>query len=144
MSQRIKGQEVECIIVQNNIPVANTTDIRSFELALKLDILTEGYLGETSDRKDSIFRGVAGKLELHVENTEFLRLFLSIADKAQRRVADFKINLKATLNFPNGERPIILIEDVEFGELPLNFASRSDFGAITLTFETGNNISVIG
>jgi hypothetical protein len=58
-----------------------------------------------------------------------------IVDKARRRTPGTKINVKATLNFPNGERPRVVIPDVEFGELPLNFGSRSDYGAVTLDFE---------
>lgn len=138
MAQRIKGQEVEAILVVNGAPQLSTTDIKSFELTLQLEILSEGYLGETTDRKDSVFKGIAGSLELHVENQEFLRLFQAIVDKARRRTPGTRINLKATLNFPNGDRPRVLIPDVEFGELPLNFGSRTDYGAITLSFEASS------
>lgn len=138
MAQRIKGQEVEAILVVNGAPQLTTTDIKSFELTLQLEILSEGYLGETTDRKDSVFKGIAGSLELHVENQEFLKLFQTIVDKARRRTPGTRINLKATLNFPNGDRPRVLIPDVEFGELPLNFGSRTDYGAITLSFEASN------
>ncbi len=144
MSQRIKGLEVECVIVVDNVPESNTTAIKSFEITLKQDILTEEYLGEKSTRKDAIFKGLDGKMELHAENGEFLKLFKKITDKSTRRVPGIKINIKATLNFPNGERPIILIQDVEFGDLPLAFGSRADYGTIALTFETGQNVAVIG
>jgi hypothetical protein len=135
MSQRIKGQEVEVMLVVDSAPQDTITDVRSFELAFQTEILREGYLGETTDRRDSIFKGVRGRMELHIENADIFKLFTSIIDKARRRTPGTKINVKATLNFPNGERPRVVIPDVEFGELPLNFGSRSDYGAVTLDFE---------
>jgi len=135
MAQRIKGQEVEVLLVVNGEPQAALFDIRSFELAFQNEILTEGYLGETTDRRDSIFKGVSGRFEAHVENEAFLQFFTTLVDKARRRAPGTQINIQATLNFPNGQRPRIFIPDAEFGELPLNFGSRSDYGSVTVTFE---------
>lgn len=135
MAQRIKGQEVEVLLVVNGEPQGALFDIKSFELAFQQEILTEGYIGETTDRRDSIFKGVSGRFEAHVENESFLQFFTALIDKARRRVPGTQINIKVTLNFPNGDRPRILIPDAEFGELPLNFGGRSDYGAVSITFE---------
>lgn len=135
MAQRIKGQEVEIIIVSNGTPLTNITDIRSFELSFQNEILKEGYLGETTDRRDSVFRGISARMSLHIENQDILALFQQIVDKSRRRVPGLQINIKVTLNFPNGQRPRVMIPDVEFGELPLNFGSRSDYGEVSLSME---------
>lgn len=135
MAQRIKGQEVELLLSVNNVPLTSTTDIRSFEVTFQQEIMSEGYLGETTNRKDAIFNGISGSMELHIENRDFFNLFTAIVDKARRRTPGTRINLKATLNFPNGDRPRLFVPDLEFGELPLNFGSRSDYGTINLTFE---------
>lgn len=135
MSQRIKGQEVEVIMVVNGLPKDTITTIRSFEFAFQTEVLKEGYLGETTDRRDSIFRGVRGRMELHIENSDIFTLLTDIVDKARRRTPGTRINVKASLNFPNGQRSRLLIPDVEFGEIPFNFGSRSDYGAVTLEFE---------
>lgn len=135
MAQRIKGQEVEVILVSNGTPLTNITTIRSFEFTFQTEVLKEGYLGETTDRRDSIFRGIMARLELHVENQDVFQLFAAIVDKARRRVPGAQINIKATLNFPNGQRPRVLIPDCEFGPLPFKFGSRSDYGTVSLDVE---------
>jgi len=100
-----------------------------------MDILREGYLGETTQRRDDIFNGVSGKMELHFENQDIFNLFATIVNRARRRQPGAQINVKATLNFPNGDRPRVLISNLFFGEIPVSFASRSDYGQNTLTFE---------
>jgi hypothetical protein len=135
MAQRIKGQEVEMIFVIDGEPVDNTTDIRSMEIAAQMEILREGYLGETTDRRDDIYRGVRGRAELHFENPEVITLFRAIIDRARRREPGTRIAMKATLNFPSGERALITIPQVFFGELPIAFGSRSDYGMVSLDFE---------
>ncbi len=109
--------------------------LRSFEVAAKLEIKEEGYLGEKTNRYDEIFNGVRGRLELHFENQDVFSLMTSIIDRAKRRTPGVQINVKATLNFPNGERPRILISNASFGELPFNFPSRGDYGTAGLEFQ---------
>lgn len=132
---RIKGQEVEIIIVSGSTPLETITDVKSFEMAAQLEILREGYLGETTDRRDEIYRGVRGRLELNFENDDILALMRQVVDRARRREAGLKINIKATLVFGNGDRPRVTIPNVFFGEIPMSFASRGDYGSITLDFE---------
>lgn len=140
--QRIKGQEVEVLIVANGTVQDTITDVRSFEIGLKLDVLQEGYLGEKTDRYDEIFRGVRGRMELHFENSDIFDLFKTIVDRAKRRTPGAQINIKASFAFPNGERPRVILKDVFFGEIPMSFGSRSDYGAVTLDFQ-GSDYSVL-
>lgn len=132
MAQRIKGQETEVILLVDGVPQNTITDVRSFEMALQLATTDEGYLGETTNRKDSIFNGARARMELHIENDDVFDLMTAITDKARRRTPGTRINVKTTLNFPNGDRKRIVIPDVEFGEIPLNFASRADYGTVSL------------
>lgn len=138
MAQRIKGQEVEVLVVVDGAPKTNMTSVRSFEVTLNTEIMSEGYLGETTERKDSVYKGVSGKIELHFDNQEVMKVYQAIVDKARRRTPGTKINIKATLNFPGGQRPRILVSDVEFGALPLGFSSRSDYGTASLDFEASD------
>lgn len=135
MAQRIKGQETEVIMIVNGVAQSTITDVRSFELTFQLAISSEGYLGETTNRKDSIFNGCQGSIELHFENDDVLDLFKSIVDKARRRTPGTRINIKTTLNFPNGDRRRIILSEAEFGDLRMAFGSRSDFGTISMPFE---------
>ncbi len=72
MAQRIKGQDVNLTLTVNGALKKSVTDIKSLELTSQLSILTEGYLGETSNRRDSIFNGVKGKIEFHLEDPAIL------------------------------------------------------------------------
>lgn len=134
-STRIKGQDVEVRLIVGSELQETITDVRSFEVTVQTEILREGYLGETSDRRDDVYRGIAGRMELHFENDDILTMMRSIIDRARRRTPGTQINIQATLNFPNGDTPVVQIPDVFFGPIPLNFGSRADFGAITLEFE---------
>jgi hypothetical protein len=134
-NQRIKGQETELIYILNGEPKANITNIRSFEAAIQTEILKEGYLNEKTDRRDEIFRGCRGKTELHFENGEIFKLIKEIVDRAQRQKPGSMINFKATMNFPSGERIRHIFKNVFFGEIPIGFPSRADYGTINLEWE---------
>lgn len=143
MSQRIKGQEVEVLVVVNGVPQENTTDVRNFEFEFMTEILKEGYLGETTDRYDSIFRGIRGKFEFHFENNQIFQIIQSIVAKARRRLPGTRINIKATLQFPNGQRVRVIIPNVEFGALPINFGGRAEYGSLNTEFNA-SEAQVIG
>lgn len=136
--QRIKGQEVSLMLIVGGEVQSTITDFRHFEVEFQTEIQKEGYLGETTDRRDEIFHGVRGKMELHYENQDVLKLTQAIIDRAQRRQPGLQINLRATLNFPNGQNPKVSIPNIYFGPQPYNFASRSDYGTLALDFEAAS------
>jgi len=135
MAQRIKGQEVVVVMVVAGQPQVELTAIKSFEMKYELEIKKEGYLGETSDRRDSLFNGITGSMEVHLETKAIFTTIAAIVDKARRRTPGTIINIKATLNFPNGDRVRVIIPNCEFGEIPINFGSRTDYGTTTFSFE---------
>lgn len=141
-SQRIKGQEVEVLLVVDGTVQDTVTDVRSFEIAAKLEQKEEAYLGEKTNRYDEIFNGVRGRMELHFENKDVFGLMTSIIDRAKRRTPGTQINIKATLNFPSGDRTRVLIADAFFGEIPVGFGSRSDYGTVSLDFQA-SDLSVL-
>lgn len=121
-------------MVVNGVAQATTTDVRNFDFTFQTELLKEGYLGETSDRYDTIYRGIKGKLELHFENEDVFNIISAIIDKAQRRLPGTQINVKATLNYPNGQRLRVIIPNVEFGEIPVGFSGREAYGQVSLDF----------
>jgi len=135
---RIRGQEIELLLIIDGSVVENLTNFRSFEVAPKLELQEEGYLGQATNQYDEIFNGVRGRAELHIEDETIFEVWDSIIARAKRRQPGTQINIKATLNFPNGDRPRILITDAYFGETPLNFASRSDYGTVGLEFSASD------
>lgn len=132
--QRIKGQEVEVLLVVDGKIQSQMTDVRSFEVAPKTEIKEEGYLGEKTNRYDEIYNGVRGRMELHFENQSVFDFWFAIIDRAKRRTPGVKVNIKSTLRFPNGQKPRVILQDVFFGEMPMNFAGRGDYGTLGLDF----------
>ena len=141
-SQRLKGQEVEVLLVVDGKVQETTTDVRSFEVAAKTELKEEGYLGEKTNRYDDIFNGVRGSIEFHYENKDVFNVMKAIIDRSKRRTPGSQVNIKATLNFPGGDRPKILISDAFFGEIPFSFGSRSDYGTMRLEF-SASDVSVL-
>jgi hypothetical protein len=139
---RAKGQEVEVLIVVNGQVKDTITDVRSFEMEAQLEVLKEGYLGETTDRRDDIYRGVKGKISLHFENSDVLSLMRDLIDRARRRTPGVAVNIKASINFPGGQRTRVMLPNVFFGPIPMNFGGRADYGTIDLDFE-GEDFKVI-
>ena len=137
-NNRIKGQSVEIQIVSGGVIQENLNDIQDFTINIQTELLNEGYLGETTNRKDEIFNGVSGSMSLHFEGQSILFFAKSIVDRATRQTPGLEINIKATLNFPDGTTPTVVIQDAFFGEIPLSFASRSDYGQVSLSFEASN------
>lgn len=141
--QRIKGQETEVLLVVGGVVQETITDIRNFEMTYQFEIKKEGYLGESTDRRDEVFMGIAARAEYHFENQDIFNLIQSVQDRAQRRVPGVKINVKTTLNFPNGDRPRVLIPNVFFGNLPMNFPGRTEYGSVTLEMEAASAKTIL-
>lgn len=134
MGDRIKGQEVEIILLVDSVQVLSLTNIKSFEMAYQLEILDEGYLGQTTNQKDMIFNGIRGSLEAHFETAKVFNLFNALVNRARRRTPGTVINIKSTLNFPNGDRPRVVIPSAAFGEAPIKFGGRNEYGVINLDY----------
>jgi hypothetical protein len=134
MAARIRGQEVTVTIVANGQPLTTMNDVKSFEVSLEFDRQEESYLGETAPRFDELAKGFKGSMELHLENQDFIGFMQTILDRANRRNTNIKINIQATLAFPNGDRPKFFGNDCFFGALPLSFGGREQYGSLKLDF----------
>lgn len=133
--QRLKGQETSLRLIVDNNLLDTITDVRSFEMSIQLEVLKEGYLGETTMRRDDVFNGVTGKAELHFENKDIFTLFQTIVDRARRRQPGTKIAAKSSVRFPNGQVKVINIPDIFFGEIPVGFPGRAEYATVSLNFE---------
>jgi hypothetical protein len=138
MAQRIKGQEVRVTVTgpAGNEESIGSGGIASFEIEFKTEILSEGYLGETTERKDDIFKGVGGRMTLHLDRQSYFSFVQRVTDRSQRRTASSaRFNVLASLQFPNGQRPRVLLEDVFFGPLPVNVGGRDEYVEASIEFE---------
>lgn len=136
--QRIAGQDTEVTVVVAGTPITTIRAFKSFDITWKMTIKSEEYIGETSPRKDDFFEGLSGKIELDMEDTDVLTLIQTIQTRAQNRAISTKIGIKSTLQFPDGDRAIINVPDAFFGDIPVSFGSRTDYGKVTLSWEASN------
>jgi len=126
-AQRIKGQEVSLLIVQDSVLQETLTDIQNFNMELEFEVKSQGYLGEKTNRKDYIFNGCKFDFEIHVHTQDVFTFIQAIHDKAQRLTPDVQFNITGIFSFPNGDEPELLLTDCAWGALPMNIGSRGDY-----------------
>ncbi len=133
---RVRGAEVQVRLTRNNALEKTLTAVKSFTFEAMLEIKQEGYLGETNDRFDDIYKGCSGNLVFHPESQDAWTLVAFVRDRAARRSAqsDHRINIKFVANLPDGTRPSITIPDVKFSNIPMNSPARDQYVEMTLTF----------
>lgn len=127
MSQRLKGQEVTVIITRDGNLESELTDILSFNITLKSEVLSQGFLGEKFDRYDDIYKGCDFDLEMHTHSQDWIPFCKALLDRQQRKVPNLVFNIVATLNYPSGETPTVTLPDVKFGPVPINIGGRADY-----------------
>lgn len=136
MAQRIKGQETVISFTNPQGDQEGLEDVLNFEAELDIEILQEGYLGETADRYDDIYHGVSGRVDLHLENTDYFRFTERVQDRAERRTAAGGVfTATSSFAFPNGQRARLTFEDIFFGALPLRAPSREEYVTVTVSWK---------
>ena len=134
-SYRVRGQEVSVQVVQNGKIVAELTDVKSFDVEFEMDVMKEGYLGEFTDRRDDMFKGISGKIEFHIENNAPFDFINVIVQRSQSRVKGTQFNVQSTINLPNGQVKRLLVNDIFFSNVPVNVSGRSDYVTYSLPYE---------
>ena len=136
MAQRLKGQEVTLSFQGPTGREDGLEVVKDFEADLQLEILREGYLGETADRRDDLYKGVTGRATLHLESGAYFRFTQRVQDRAERRSpAAGKFHATASFQFPNGDRARLTFEDIFFDALPIRAPSRADYVEVTIAWE---------
>lgn len=133
-SQRLRGAETSILIVRDGQLEDTLTDVRSFNFEFELEIQSMGYLGEKTERKDEIMKGVKGDLELHLHSQQWFAFVNAILARSARETPDVVFNITSVLSFPNGQTPSVTLADVKFGAIPHSTASRDDYVSTKLDF----------
>lgn len=131
-SQRIKGQEVQLLLVRGGALEDTLTDCQDFEFEPKLEVKEQGYLGEKSNRHDEIFNGVKFTGTLHLHSQLWFTYSMAIVAKAKRQTPDVTFNISCVFSFPNGDTPAVLLSDVHFGAQPHGIRSRGDYVSVKI------------
>lgn len=126
---RIRGQEVSIRITRANRIETTLTAIKDFTVQWDFASSEEGYLGETTMRKDMIFNGMSGSMTIDAEGQEMLLFIEFLKQKAQRKIDinENQVNATARFTFPNGQTPRLLIRDMEFDGVPFAAGSRDAY-----------------
>lgn len=124
---RLIGQSVTAIVT--SMPGGFETglkDVSSCELQMDMETMSEGFLGQNTERKDAVFTGVSGNIEFQSGSAAVMSLIERIKTKQQARTAGGVVfNIIGTFRFDDGTRRVI-IPDVVFGALPITVSSRKD------------------
>lgn len=142
-SQRLIGQNTSIIIIQDSAPIQEISCIKSFSFTYELELKSEGYLGETSERKDSVFKGVKMDMELHTNNHRILSLVKTAVDKAKRRTPGIRINMKCSMTWPNGDVARVTFPDVEFGPFPFSIGGRAEYVSVKVEGACSDALAVL-
>lgn len=131
-------------LARGNVVEGTITAIKDFSFQYDFATIDEGYLGETSMRKDDIFNGISGSLTIDLEGQEALEFLEFIKQRAQRRISvnDSRVNATTRLTFPNGQTPRVLVRDMKFDAAPVNAPSRDAYVNTTLSYKAEDAIVI--
>lgn len=133
-NQRLKGQEIEVSVLVDGAAQV-FTDINGFEMQSVTETKEEGYLNEKTNRYDEFFKGYSGNFKMHNSSGELFKFMAIIKDRAQRRTPFVKINIKATLNFPSGDKARVILSDAFFDEQGIAVSGRDAYAESTINFK---------
>lgn len=130
---RIRGQEITISILVDGVLQTRIDSIQSCDLEFEMNLMQEGYLGETFDRVDSVYNVISIKLSGHMNSQAYLELCDAIVARAQNRAgAAIQFDIVGSFRFANGDFPSIAIPDVHFDTMPLQIGGRGEHVTFSL------------
>jgi hypothetical protein len=138
MAQRVKGQETELTLSIDGVDQESMALVKDMELEFEIDNPEQGYLGETANRVDAVFKGVSGSANLHFESAGPFDVLRRILDKASRQTPDTLFTFLTTIRFSDGTTRRITLPDVSFGNVTLKTSGREDYSEISLSWKCTN------
>lgn len=127
-AKRVKGQETEFRIVVDGIVQDIFRATSTWSFTDQLEVLDEGYIGETTNRKDSVYNGTDFSLEAHFEDAGEMDLRTALIARARREGgAVVRVDIGDTLLYPNGTTRTVTLLDCEFGNIEISAGSRSEY-----------------
>lgn len=139
---RIRGEQVQFRMTKGQALIRTMTAVKSLTLTAQIETTSRGYLNETTERKDEIYKGVTLDVAFDVESPDAFDLIRTIVDRAKNRTfsGDVQISCTAVFTFPGGIRRRITIPDVKSGPIPIAVASREEYVGQTLSLAAGDFI----
>jgi len=135
VAERLKGQEVTVNMVSTFGGIETSfIDVGSIEMQFDREILSEGYLGQTTQQKDDIHNGVSGTITFHSRTADTLGLIQRITEASKGRLPGESFQIVAKLGFPLGGSRLVVVPDAKFGNIPINVSDRQSFVEFRLEF----------
>jgi len=134
---RLKGQEVQVRLTQGGTLLRTLTAIESLTWTVMSDILRKAYLGETTERKDDIYKGTKVEFGFDAESKEPFVMVAALRDRMQRRTAqaNAQVNLVFIANLADGTRPRITIPDLKFQDPSMALQNRESYAGFRFQTE---------
>ena len=134
---RLKGQETTLSVISPaGLEQGIGEAVKSLTVEVKMDIMSEGYLGQTTEQKDDLFKGIGGSITIHMTNADFLAFTDGVIARSQRRTsAADRYSINTTLAYPDGTRSRCIIPDIFFGSPKMEVGSREDYVECSFDFE---------
>lgn len=133
---RLIGKDVQIRITRGGRPLTSITAVKSLVWTINTRVLTEQYLGESRQRKDTIYDDTSVAVVIHPESAEAVDMMVGIANRAISRDPNAdQVNITFRVSFPNGEVRRITLPQVEFAPMPLNVGGRDQYVDLTLNGE---------
>ncbi len=133
--QRLTGQEISVLILQNGNVINTIDSISSFNETVALELKEDGFLGEPTNRFDDILNGFGGDFEAQTTNANFIQLQLACIERATRRQPGLTFNVVRVDLYPNGDTAIYTYVNVFWGEQPTSVGSRGDYVKYKASFK---------
>jgi hypothetical protein len=134
--QRLKGQEIQFRILQDTELLDAVTAFGAFNEKMELEMKQDGFIGETTDRYDDVFKGWKVDIsKMHIFSTDFAALQAAIESRARRITPGTIFNAVRTDTFADGSTLVITYQNLVFGEMPTDVGGRTEF--VTVSFSMG-------
>jgi hypothetical protein len=134
---RIRGDEVQVVVTSGGELEMTLTAIRSFEITDNFTLISQGYLGEKSERKDFIFTGSSFNFEAHLSKREWFQFKQALRAKAQRQTPTVIFSISGIFTFPDGSQIAETLPNCSFGDVPQTVGSRNDYVTVRLSGAVG-------
>ncbi len=136
---RIRGDEVQVIITRGGVLESTLTAIRSFEITDNYTLISQGYLGENTERKDFIFTGSSFNFEAHLSKRDWFNFKQALRAKARRETPSVVFSISGIFTFPDGTQVAETLPNCSFGDQPQTISSRNDYVTVRLSGAVGES-----
>lgn len=135
---RLRGDGTTVFVTRGGVLEATLTDIISLNVTVQREVMSQGFLGEKTERKDSIFKGIRVELEMQSSTQDIFTFEKALNAIAKRETPNVIINVMSLFTYPNGDQPLILISDVKFGDTPIQTGGRNQYATFRYSGEASD------